>query len=143
MRRQFSDLHHHVATKVHPKLRFEIISVDEKSARFVQEVHLPGLRQRDVFQRVIDADGSMRDESVEGFNKGGSLDFDFQPERGGTRVDICIRLPVPGPLRFLRRLLEAQLRRELRAAAAEDKHAIEVRGYPPHVARRPRLRAAA
>ena len=130
VRRQFADLHHHITTGVHPKLRFEILSIDERRARYVQEVRLLGLRQRDVFERVIAEDGSMRDQSVEGFNQGGSLDFVFTPERGGTRVDICIRLPLPAPLTFLRPVLEWQVRRELRAAAAEDKHDIEVRGYP-------------
>ena len=137
VRRQFADLRHHITTQVHPKLRFEILTQDERSARYVQEVRLLGLRQRDVFERSIADDGSMRDVSVEGFNQGGSLDFSFTPERGGTRVDICIRLPVPGPLVLLRPLLQAQIRRELRAAAAEDKHDIEVRGYPVAVSRAP------
>ncbi|MFZ2649373.1 MAG: hypothetical protein WA210_04625 [Burkholderiaceae bacterium] len=130
VRSQFADLPHHIANNVHPKLRFEILTQDERRARFVQEVRLLGLRQRDVFERVIADDGSMHDESVEGFNKGGSLDFAFAAERGGTRVDICIRLPTPGPLALLRPLLAVQVRRELRAAAAEDKYDIEVRGYP-------------
>jgi hypothetical protein len=137
VRRQFADLRHHISTKVHPKLRFEILTQDECSARYVQEVRLLGLRQRDVFERQIAGDGSMRDVSVEGFNRGGSLEFGFTPERGGTRVDICIRLPVPGPLVLLRPLLQAQIRRELRAAAAEDKHDIEVRGYPVAAHRAP------
>ena len=130
VRSQFADLRHHIATNVHPKLRLEILSLDQRRARYVQEVRLLGLRQRDVFERVIADDGSMRDQSVEGFNKGGSIEFEFVAEREGTRVDICIRLPVPAGLTLLRPLLEAQIRRELRAAAAEDKHDIEARGYP-------------
>jgi hypothetical protein len=46
-------------------------------------------------------------------------------------VAITIRLPLPpviGPL--LRPLLEAQVRKELRAAALEDKQDIEGGGYP-------------
>lgn len=143
VRRQFADLRHHISTQVHPKLRFEVLAQDEHSARYVQEVRLLGLRQRDVFERSIADDGSMRDVSVEGFNRGGSLDFTFAPEAGGTRVDICIRLPVPAPLALLRRLLEAQIRRELRTASAEDKHDIEVRGYPTPMRRVPAYRTAA
>ena len=78
----------------------------------------------------------MVDTSVEGFNRGGSLSLRFTPERRdgaeGTRVDITIRLPLPplvGPL--LGPLLRSQVRKELAAAAAEDKHDIEVRGYLP------------
>lgn len=135
VRRQFADLRHHISTQVHPKLRFEILAQDEHSARYVQEVRLLGLRQRDVFERTIADDGSMRDVSVEGFNQGGSIDFRFVPDAGGTRVDIGIRLPVPALLVFLKPLLMAQIRRELRAAAAEDKHDIEVRGYPTRMRR--------
>lgn len=129
VRSQFADLEHHIQTNVHPKLRFELLSREPRRARFVQEVRLLGLRQRDVFERRIADDGSICDVSVEGFNRGGSLGFAFAPERGGTRVDIVIRLPMPGPMFLLRRLLEAQIRREVRAAALEDKRDIEVRGY--------------
>ncbi len=129
VRSQFADLEHHIRSNVHPKLRFELLSQGPNRARFVQEVRLLGLRQRDVFERRIAEDGSMCDLSVEGFNQGGSLNFEFVPERGGTRVDITIRLPMPGPMFLLRPLLEAQVRRELRAAALEDKCDIEQRGY--------------
>ena len=129
VRSQFADLEHHIRANVHPKLRFELLSKGPNRARFVQEVRLLGLRQRDVFERRVADDGSICDLSVEGFNRGGSLNFTFVPEREGTRVDIGIRLPMPGPMFLLRPLLEAQIRREVRAAALEDKHDIEVRGY--------------
>jgi hypothetical protein len=135
VRAQFADLDHHIAAGVHPKLRFEILQRGRQRARFVQEVRLLGLTQRDVFEREIGPEGTMTDTSIEGFNKGGSLVFRFEPEqRGGARgtaVTITIRLPLP-PLvgGLVRPLLEAQVRRELRAAAAEDKFDIEVRGYP-------------
>jgi len=132
---QFADLDHHIRRNVHPKLRFELLERRAGGARFVQEVRLLGLRQRDVFERRVAADGSIEDRSVEGFNRGGSLSFRFVPEvdadRPGTRVEITIRLPLPplvGPL--LRPLLEAQVRKEVRAAAFEDKADIEQRGYP-------------
>jgi hypothetical protein len=129
VRSQFADLEHHMRANVHPKLRFELLSAGPNRARFVQEVRLLGLRQRDVFERRIADDGSICDLSVEGFNRGGSLNFGFVPERGGTRVDITIRLPLPGPMVLLRPLLEMQVRRELRAAALEDKRDIEQNGY--------------
>jgi hypothetical protein len=135
VRAQFADLDHHIAVGVHPALRFEVLERRADGARFVQEVKLLGLRQRDVFERTIDADGSIVDRSVEGFNRGGSLSFAFAPElrdgRAGTTVSIVVRLPTPpliGPL--LRPLLERQVRRELQAAVAEDRYDLEVRGYP-------------
>ncbi|MBI3369960.1 MAG: hypothetical protein HY021_16340, partial [Burkholderiales bacterium] len=131
---QFADLDHHVRTNVHPKLRFEILSQAPRRARFVQVVRLLGIAQRDVFEREVHTDGSMTDTSVEGFNKGGSVRFDFRstPSGGldGTEVTIRVRLPLPpviGPL--VKRLLEGQIRKEVTAAALEDKHDIEHRGY--------------
>jgi len=130
-----ADLRHHVDVNVHPKLRFEIYAQGPRTARYAQEVRLLGMRQRDVFEREIAADGSITDTSVEGFNKGGAMTFRFVPEhrdgRSGTRVEAHIRLPMPAALAWLRRLLEAQVRREVRAAFAEDRHDIEVRGYRP------------
>lgn len=140
VRAQFADLQHHIATGVHPRLRFELLESGPTHARFVQEVRLLGVRQRDVFERHLAADGSMTDTSVEGFNRGGTLHFRFAPRTragaAGTEVSITIRLPLPplvGPL--VRPLLQAQVRKELAAAAAEDKHDIEVRGYPSAVRR--------
>lgn len=134
VRSQFADLEHHIATGVHPKLRFRVLESTPELTRFEQEVKLLGLRQRDVFERRFTPEGEMVDLSVEGFNRGGSLRFAFQPElRGGapgTRVAITIRLPLP-PLvgALVRLLLEHQVRREVAAAAAEDKYDLEVRGY--------------
>lgn len=135
VRAQFADLDHHIRADVHPKLRFQVLQRRADGARFAQEVRLLGIRQRDVFERRIAADGSIEDVSVEGFNRGGSLRFAFRPQplggRDGTLVTIDIRLPLPpvvGPL--IRPLLEAQVRKEVRAAAHEDRNDIEQRGYP-------------
>jgi Polyketide cyclase / dehydrase and lipid transport len=135
VRAQFADLDHHIRRNVHPKLRFEVLERRAQGARFVQEVRLLGIRQRDVFERRIEPDGAIHDRSVEGFNRGGSLRFRFAParlgDRSGTRVEITIRLPLPpviGPL--VKPLLAAQVRKEVRAAALEDKADIETRGYP-------------
>ncbi|MCZ2440908.1 MAG: hypothetical protein LC119_12150 [Burkholderiales bacterium] len=135
VRAQFGDLEHHIRRRVHPGLRLEVLARGPRGVRFLQEVRLLGIRQRDVFERRIAADGSIEDRSVEGFNRGGSLLFRFTPgtgERAGsTEVEIVVRLPLPpllGPL--VRPLLQAQIRREVRAAARQDKHDIEVLGYP-------------
>ena len=135
VRSQFADLNHHIKTNVHPKLKFEVLEQQPGRARFTQEVKLLGLRQRDVFERTIHADGSLHDVSVEGFNKGGSLDFSFTPQaeagRDGTVVDITIRLPLPPLMGWLAPVLRSQVRREVTAAALEDKHDLEQRGYTP------------
>jgi len=151
VRAQFADLQHHIDAGVHPKLSFRILEQQAVaraagrggpgeggavSARYEQRVRLLGITQRDVFERRFTPDGRMVDTSVEGFNRGGSLGFAFTPERRGavegTRVDITIRLPLPPVVgALLRPLLEAQVRKEVAAAAAEDRHDIEVRGYRP------------
>jgi hypothetical protein len=147
VRSQFADLDHHIRANVHPKLRFEILQRGA-AARYVQEVKLLGIRQRDVFQRSFEPDGTMTDTSVEGFNKGGSLSFRFAERqvdnRVGTQVTIRIKLPLPPVVgKLIKPLLDAQVRREVRAAAAEDKNDIEVRGYRPAAASKPEVRSAA
>ena len=148
VRSQFADLDHHIRANVHPKLSFEILERSADSARYVQHVKLLGIRQRDVFVRRFGADGSMTDTSVEGFNKGGSLHFEFRAEtrgvRAGTMVEVTVRLPLPPVIGgLIRPLLEGQVRKELRAAVAEDKHDLEVRGYTPRMPVRPTLAQAA
>jgi hypothetical protein len=131
---QFADLDHHIEAKVHPKLRFRVLQQSPRRARYVQEVRLLGIRQVDVFEREFGPDGSMTDTSVEGFNKGGSLHFEFRPEmrgaQAGTSVAVTVQLPLPPVVGgLLRPLLEGQIRKELLAAVAEDKYDLEVRGY--------------
>ncbi|WP_374566394.1 hypothetical protein [Ideonella sp.] len=145
---QFADLEHHIHANVHPKLTFEVLHQSPRRARYVQQVRLLGIRQRDVFEREFGAGGSMTDTSVEGFNKGGSLHFEFRAEtreaRVGTRVTVTVRLPLPPVVGgLIRPLLESQIRKELLAAVAEDKHDLEVRGYTPRVLLRPTLAQAA
>lgn len=135
VRAQFADLHHHIAAGVHPKLRFEIISLGERRARFVQEERLLGIRQRDVFERVIAADRlGMVDTAITGPHRGRSLSFRFTPGtragRDATLVAVKVSMPVPRWLGVLHPLWRVQIRRKLIATMEEDRHDIEVRGYP-------------
>lgn len=140
VRAQFADLKHHIHDNVHPKLSFKEIGNVGGAYRFEQCVKLLGIRQRDIFERSFAADGTMTDRSIEGFNKGGSVQIAFRPDsradggarRDGTEVSITVKLPLP-PLigGLIRPLLCKQIRKEVVAAAAEDRHDIEVRGYRP------------
>lgn len=123
--RQFSDLDHHIRADVHPKLKFEVLERGERRMRFAQVVRLLGIRQRDVFERVIGDDGSIDDRAVEGPNRGGSIRFRFVPAGNATQVNVDISLPVPRGLGWLTPVLTAQVRREVRQAAAQDKVDIE------------------
>jgi len=126
---QFADVQHHIDANVHPKLRFELLAQEPHRARFTQEVKLLGLRQRDLFDRRIEEDGSIHDVSVEGFNKGATLDFHFSPQsrggQAGTCVDIRIALQTPPLLGFLAPLLRKQVLREVTEASQQDKQDIE------------------
>ena len=135
VRSQFLDLEHHMRHQVHRKLRFEVLERYADGARFVQELRLLGMCQRDVFERRLLADGSIEDRSVEGFNQGGSMRIHFSPQpqqgRAGTLVEIVIKLPLPPLIGWLLRpLLQALVHKELRAAALEDRADIEQGGYP-------------
>jgi hypothetical protein len=133
VRAQFGDLDHHIKAAVHPKLSYRPLAPVAGRQRFEQQVRLLGIKQRDVFEREWLADGSLRDTSIDGFNRGGSLHFTFAPAavdgRSGTEVTIRVRLPLPMALVWLAPLLRAQVLREVRAAADEDKLDIEQRGY--------------
>lgn len=135
VRAQFADLHHHIDVNVHPKLRFDVLAQEPGRARFTQEVKLLGMKQRDLIDRTIAEDGTIRDLAIDGPNKGGTLNFSFRPKaqegREGTEVDIDITLPVPRFLGWFAPLLEKQVRREVTAAALEDKYDLEQRGYTP------------
>ena len=137
VRSQFADIQHHIDSNVHPRLRFELLAQEPQRARFRQEVKLLGMRQSDVIDRRIDEDGTIHDESIDGFNKGARLDFRFTPasEGGteGTRVAIRIELQTPPFLGFLAPLLKKQVLKETMEAAEQDKKDIEG-GYKPSYA---------
>lgn len=135
VRAQYGDLEHHIRAGVHPKLRYRPLPRVAGRERYEQTVRLLGLTQRDVFEREWLADGSLCDTSVEGFNRGGSLHFAFAPApvegASGTEVAVRVRLPLPAALAWLAPLLRVQVRRELAAAAREDKADIEQRRAAP------------
>lgn len=147
VRAQFGDLDHHIKAAVHPKLSYRVLAPVAGRQRFEQKVRLLGIVQRDVFEREWLADGSLRDTSIDGFNRGGSVHFTFMPAevdgRSGTDVVIRVRLPLPAALVWLAPLLRAQVLREVTAAANEDKADIERRGYAPESSRGARAVEAA
>jgi hypothetical protein len=136
VRAQFADLRHHIEANVHAKLKFEVLAQDARHARFTQEVNLMGLRLRNLFERTVAEDGSIQDVSIDGFNKGATMDFRFRPStqrgRAGTQVDIRIGIPLPLSMSWAAPVVQSQLKREVAAAALEDKYDLEQRGYRPH-----------
>ena len=137
VRSQFADIQHHIDANVHPNLRFELLVQEPRRARFVQHVRLLGMWQRDLFDRTIDEDGTIHDVSIDGFNKGGTIDISFAPGseggREGTQASVTIRLTTPPLMGWLAPLLKKQVLRETIAAVEQDKRDIEG-GYRPSVA---------
>ena len=136
VRAQFADLQHHIDTNVHPNLRFELLVQEPRRARFRQQVKLLGMWQTDLFDRVIDDDGTMHDVSIDGFNKGGTLDYTYTAKKqgglDGTEVSVTIRLQTPPFLGFLAPLMKKQVTNELTAAVKQDKDDIEKVYKPSH-----------
>jgi hypothetical protein len=129
VRAQFADIQHHIDANVHPNLRFELLAQEPHRARFVQHVRLLGMWQRDLFDRTIDEDGGIHDVSIQGFNKGGTIDISFAPGaeggREGTKASVTIRLTTPPLMGWLAPLLKKQVLRETIAAVQQDKQDIE------------------
>ncbi len=134
VRAQFADLQHHIEDRVHPRLALRRLPDGPHGLRYEQRVPRLGIPRRDVFERQFRPDGSMVDTSVDGASRGGSMAFRFRDEaalgRHGTLVRIDVHLPLP-PLvgLLLKPLIAAQVRREVRESAAQDKADLETGGY--------------
>lgn len=130
--RQFGDVRHHAANRVHPKLTFEILSEQGDTIRFRQQVSLVGIKQTDEVVQTRRADGSLDSEIVAGTNKGSRIIQAFAPEgEAATRVTFTMRMPATGIKRLLKPLFAAAIRKTVLDAFEEDRYDLEVRGYHP------------
>ena len=130
--RQFGDVRHHAANRVHPKLTFEILSEQGDTIRFRQQVSLVGIKQTDEVVQTRRADGSLHSEIVAGTNQGSSITQVFAPEGdAATRITFTMRMPATGIKRLLRPLFAAAIRKTVLDAFVEDRYDLEVRGYRP------------
>jgi hypothetical protein len=130
--RQFGDIRHHAANRVHPKLTFTILEEHGESVRFRQQVSLVGMKQVDEIVQTRRPDGSLESDIVDGTNKGSRLTQTFAPEGGdATRITLTFRMPATGVKRLLKPLFAAAIRKTVVDALAEDRFDLEVRGYRP------------
>lgn len=130
--RQFGDVRHHAANRVHPKLTFEILSEQGDTIRFRQQVSLVGIKQTDEVVQTRRADGSLDSEIVAGTNKGSRIIQAFAPEgEAATRVTFTMQMPATGIKRLLKPLFAAAIRKTVLDAFEEDRYDLEVRGYRP------------
>lgn len=128
--RQFGDIRHHAANRVHPKLTFEILSEEGETIRFRQSVSLLGIRQTDEVVQTRRPDGSLYSDIVSGTNQGSTITQAFAADGdAATRVTFTMRMPATGVKRLLRPFFAAAIRKTVVDAFAEDRYDLEVRGY--------------
>jgi hypothetical protein len=130
--RQFGDIRHHAANRVHPKLTFEILSEEGDTIRFRQHVSLLGIRQTDEIVQKRRADGSLYSDIVSCTNEGSVITQAFAPAGdAATRVVFTMKMPAKGVKRLLKPFFAAAIRKTVRDAFAEDRYDLEQRGYRP------------
>lgn len=132
--RQFGDMRHHERDRVHPDIRFTVLSEEGETCRFRQEVRLVGMLQSDEVVQRRNADGSLSSEVVDGANKGLRIHQGFAPVGAdATRVTFRAEAPATGIKRLLKPLFEMAIRKAVKKGLEEDRADLEERGYgaPP------------
>jgi hypothetical protein len=129
--RQFGDIGHHSKNRVHPDLSFTILSEQDGTCHFRQEVRLMGMKQADEIVQKRLADGSLDSEVVAGTNMGMRLFQSFNPAGpGATEVRIRIEVPVSGVKKLFKPFFKAAVDSTVKKAFEEDRVDLEQKGYP-------------
>ena len=68
--RQFGDMQHHSRDRVHPNIKFTVISEQGDTCRFRQDVKVLGMLQSDEIVQTRNSDGTLFAEVVDGANQG-------------------------------------------------------------------------
>ena len=131
VQRQFGDMHHHANNRVHKALDIKVIADDGTTCRYTFDVRILGLRQHDEVELTRRKDGSLYAETVSGTNVGTRNTVTFKPDgKDATIVHFQLDPPVSGFKRLIKPLFAMGVRREVRKAFKEDRHDLEVVGYP-------------
>ncbi len=131
VRRQFGDMRHHETNRVHRAIRITCLSDDGTTCRYVSELSLVGLTQRDETIMVRNPDGSLFNEIVAGTNKGTRINQTFRSDGdGATLITFRLDAPASGLKRLLKPFFVAAIRHQLDRAFEEDRYDLEQRGYP-------------
>lgn len=130
VRRQFCDMTYHVATNVHPDLRFTIHSTEGEHCAFRREITLAGMHQTDEVVSTLLPDGTLQSDVVSGMNTGGRLAVSFQ-ENGpaSTRLSAVLTIPANGLRALVAPLIGVAAQRALEKGFAEDKRDLEAGNY--------------
>ncbi|MGH8714537.1 MAG: SRPBCC family protein [Casimicrobiaceae bacterium] len=128
--RQFGDIRHHEQDRVHPDVKFTVLSQDGDTCRFRQQVKLVGMLQTDEVMQHRNADGSLSWEVVDGANKGMRIHQGFTAVGADeTRVTFRAEAPATGIKRLLKPLFEVAIRKAVNKGLEEDRVDLEERGY--------------
>lgn len=131
VRRQFGDMHHHARNRVHKAIDIKVIADDGTTCRYTFDVRVMGLRQHDEVVQTRRKDGSLVAETVAGTNVGTKTTVTFKKDgKAATIVDFRLEAPLSGFKRWIKPLFAMGVRREVRKAFIEDRHDLEVAGYP-------------
>ena len=128
---QFADMAHHANVGVHASLEVDNVRPTHEGCLFTGRRRVLGRLQEDEMELRRNPDGGSVLRSLAGTNAGLVIAQSFEAlGPAETRVRTTVDAPLPGIARLLAPLLRAVLRRDLRKALAEDRHDLEVRGYP-------------
>jgi len=128
--RQFGDMQHHSRDRVHPDIRFTVLSEQGDTCRFRQEVKVLGMLQSDEIVQTRTADGALVSEVVGGANEGLRISQSFAPiGADATLVTFRAVAPVKGLKLLLKPLFQIAIRKAVEKGLEEDRADLEERGY--------------
>ena len=131
VRRQFGDMRHHEKYRVHPDVRFTVLSEEGNACRFRQEVSVLGMSQVDEVYQLRQPNGDIVSDVVAGTNQGMHIIQSFRPaSEGATAIHFRLDMPVSGIKKLLKPLFAAALRKAIGKGLEEDRIDLEERGYP-------------
>jgi len=128
VRRQFVDMEHHCAGRVHADLSVTNVRQSRDMCMFTGRRRVLGMLHEDEIEVCSLPDGSSTLRSVSGTNAGLLVTQSFEalgPQ--STRVTVRVELPVRGVMRWLAPLVKLGLQRDAEIALREDKADLEHR----------------
>ena len=128
--RQFGDMQHQSRDRVHPDIKFTVISEQGDMCRFRQDVKVLGMLQSDEIVQTRNSDGTLVAEVVDGANQGLRIYQSFVPIGVDTTlVTFRAVAPVKGIKLLLKPLFEIAIRRAVEKGLEEDRADLEELGY--------------
>ncbi len=130
VRRQFGDVAHHAANRVHRGVRFEVLQEDRARCRYRQVTRVGPIRLAQELDLERVEGGPLVNTVTHGQFKGGTITFDIQPDGPDrSHVDARLEAEVKGLGALAAPLLRRSVRRAFDRALAEDRNDLESGAY--------------